>query len=98
MAYIARVIKDRIAIGDEYYHIFEMEDGRKILRPAPDEVLESGTPVNKELLQIIEDRVVWLMNRVFDDINANPFNITFESLDGLEVTGVWNTSLNRIEC
>ena len=98
MAYIARVIKDRIAVGDDYYYIVETENGKRQLIPAPDEVLESGTPVNKELLQIIEDRVVWLMNRVFDDINANPFNITFESLDGLDVTGVWNTSLVRIEC
>lgn len=98
MAYVAREIKDRVAVGDDCFYIDELGDGRCQLIPAPETVLESGTNVNKELLQLIEDRVVWLLNRVFNDITANPFNITFESLDGLTVTGVWNAALNRIEC
>lgn len=98
MAYIARDIRDRIASGDDCFYIEELGDGRKRLIPAPTSVTESGTPVNKALLQLMEDRIIWLLNRVFDDISANPFNITFDSLDGLTVTGVWNTSLGRIEC
>lgn len=98
MAYTSREIRDRVAIGDDCFYLQDLGDGRVRLIPAPDSVSESGTDINKELLQPIEDRVVWLMNRVFDDITANPFEIKFDNLDGLIVEGVWNTSLNRIEC
>ncbi|NLP33479.1 MAG: hypothetical protein GX353_10085 [Oligella ureolytica] len=76
----------------------QLGDGRIMLIPAPDSVTEVGTDINKALLQPIEDNVVWLMNRVFNDITSNPFNIQFENLDGLTVTGVWNEDLKRIEC
>lgn len=98
MAYIAREIKDRVAIGDNRFYMEQLEDGRIMLTPAPDSVIEPGTDINKALLQPIEDRVVWLMNRVFDDITSNPFMFTFDDLTGLIVTGVWNESLGRIEC
>lgn len=98
MAYVAREIKDRVALGDDCFYMEELEDGRILLTPAPDSITETGTDINKSLLQLIEDRVVWLMNRVFDDTTANPFNISFASLDGLTVTGVWNEAQTRIEC
>ena len=98
MAYTARTIKDRVAVGDDCFYMEQLPDGRVKLTPAPDSVLEVGTDINKSLLQLIEDRVVLLMNRVFDDITANPFNITFTSLDGLTATGVWNSATSRIEC
>ena len=98
MAYVAREIKDRVALGDNCFFMEELEDGRIMLIPAPDSVTEVGTDINKALLQPIEDNVVWLMNRVFNDITSNPFNIQFENLDGLIVTGVWNENLKRIEC
>jgi len=98
MAYVAREIKDRVAIGDNCFYMEQLEDGRIRLTPAPDSVTEVGTDINKALLQPIEDNVVWLMNRVFNDITSNPFNIQFENLDGLIVTGVWNENLKRIEC
>lgn len=98
MAYIARTIKDRVAVGDDCFYMEQLSDGRVRLIPAPDSVAESGTDINKSLLQLIEDRVVLLMNRVFDDITANPFNITFSSLDGVSATGVWSEELSRIEC
>lgn len=98
MAYISREIKDRVAIGDDCFYLVDVGDGRTRLVPAPDSVSEIGTYVNKALLQLTEDRVVWLLNRAFSNITSNPFNISFESLDGLSVTGVWNTSANRIEC
>lgn len=31
------------------------------------------------------------------DVNGNPWNVTFESLDGLIVTGVWNKNQARME-
>jgi len=98
MAYVAREIKDRVAIGDNCFYMEQLGDGRIMLIPAPDSVTEVGTDINKALLQPIEDNVVWLMNRVFNDITSNPFNIQFENLDGLTVTGVWNEDLKRIEC
>lgn len=98
MVYISRDIKDRIALGDNKYYMTQLDDGRIMLTPAPDSVIEIGTDVNRELLQLMEDRIVLLMNRVFNDITANPFIMTFASLDGLTVKGVWNESAGRLEC
>jgi hypothetical protein len=98
MAYISRDIKDRIAIGDDCFYMEQLGDGRVRLTPAPDVVVEQGTDINKALLQLMEDRIVWLMNSIFNNISANPFTMEFKSLDGLTVTGVWNESLGRIEC
>lgn len=98
MAYIARDIKDRIAIGDNCFLMETLSDGRIALYPLPDQVIEAGTDINKALLQPIEDRVVWLMNRLYDDITANPFSISLESLDGISATGIWSEELARIEC
>lgn len=98
MVYTSREIKDRIAVGDDCFYMEQLPDGRVRLIPAPDNVVEAGTNINKALLQLIEDRVVLLMNRVLDDIVTNPFNITFSSLDGVSATGIWNTQSNRIEC
>lgn len=33
-----------------------------------------------------------------DDITANPFEITFDSVDDIAANGVWNKELKRIEC
>ena len=98
MAYIAREIKDRIAVGDDCFYIEAVGDGRYRLIPAPDEVTDVGTDINHELLQPIEDNVAYLMNRLSDDFQSNPFLMTFEDLSGLTVTGVWNEALRRIEC
>lgn len=98
MAYNARIITDRIAIGDDCFYMEQLGDGRVRLIPAPDTVIETGTPINKELLQSMEDRITWLMNSIFNDIYKNPFSIEFNTLDGLTVEGVWNESLRRIEC
>ncbi|NMC35255.1 MAG: hypothetical protein GYA36_22780 [Veillonellaceae bacterium] len=98
MAYIARDIKDRIAFGDDCFYVENLPDGRIRLIPAPDSVVETGTDINKALLQPIEDSVAWLINRFFDDITSNPFMIAFEDLSGVTVTGVWNQTLKRIEC
>lgn len=98
MAYVSREIKDRVAIGDDIFLITDLGGGRMKLTPVPEEVIEVGTNINKALLQLLEDRTVYLMNRVFGEVTDNPFIITFNSLDGLAVTGVWNTTQSRIEC
>lgn len=98
MAYTARTITDRIADGDDCFYMEQLPDGRVRLIPAPNSVTEPGTDINKAILQLIEDRVVLLMNRVFDDINGYPFTILFDTLDKVTVNGVWNESMTRIEC
>lgn len=96
--YISRDIKDRVAIGDNKYYMEQLADGKVLLTPAPDTVIEEGTPINRELLQMMEDRIVMLMNRVFGDLTDNPFLITFTSVANVTANGVWNTSAGRIEC
>ena len=98
MAYVSREIKDRVAFGDDCFNIVNLGDGRIRIIPAPDEVWEAGTDINKALLQLMEDRIVFLLNTLFNDITTNPFAVTFESIDGLTVSGVWNVSASRIEC
>ena len=98
MAYISRDIKDRVATDDDCFYMEQLDDGRIRLIPAPTAVSEVGTDVNKALLQLMEDRIVWLMNSIFNNISANPFSIEFNTLDGLIIEGVWNESLRRIEC
>jgi len=55
MIYEPRNIKDRVAVGDDIFIIEELEGGRVRLIPDPTHVLEVGTPINKALLQPIED-------------------------------------------
>ena len=98
MIYTSRNIKDRVAIGDNKYYMEELGDGRVMLTPAPDTVIEPGTDINRELLQLMEDRVVLMMNTLFSGISANPFIIRFTSLTGLTIDGVWNESASRLEC
>ena len=98
MIYTSREIKDRVAIGDNKYYMEQLSDGRVMLTPAPDTVIEPGTDINRELLQMMEDRIVLLMNTLFLGVSANPFMMRFKSLEGLTVTGVWNESASRIEC
>ena len=98
MVYTSRDIKDRVALGDNKYYMTPLDDGRIMLTPAPDSVVEIGTDINRELLQLMEDRIVLLMNRVFGDLVSNPFIMTFTSLEGLTVDGVWNEAAGRLEC
>lgn len=98
MAYTPREIKDRVAIGDDCFILENLLDGRIRLIPAPDKVIEPGTDINKALLQLIEDRIVDIMNRIYNDITSNPFLFTFADLTGKSVSGVWNETQSRIEC
>lgn len=98
MIYASREIKDRIAIGDDVYKLEDLGGGRVRLIPDPTQVIEPGTDINRELLQIMEDRIVMLMHRVFNDITANPFIISFSSVEGLTGNGVWDATHKRIEC
>lgn len=98
MAFEVRQIKDRVATGDNTFLMERLPDGRIALTPAPDSVTEVGTDINRALLQPIEERVVWLMNSLYDNFTSNPFYIEFGDLEGLQVTGVWDAGAKRIEC
>ena len=44
-------------------------------------------------------KITTLWDAVFGDITTNPFQITFANLDGITLTsGVWNATLQRLEC
>ena len=54
---------------------------------------------NNERLNALACRVGMLENRLFDDIPTNLFDVSFANLDGLLVLrGVWNATLQRVEC
>ena len=59
MAYTRREIKDRVAVGDDIFIVEDLGNhlgnNRIRLIPAPTHVSEPGTPINKALLQPIED-------------------------------------------
>ena len=57
MAYTPREIKDRVAVGDDIFIVEDLGDNRVRLIPAPTHVLEVGTPVNKALLQPMENHM-----------------------------------------
>lgn len=100
MAYKSRDIKDRVAQGDDIFLMREHDTdkvlGKIILTPMPTDITEIGTDINKALLQPIEDRLVFLMNRFIDDITSNPFSFTLDTLDGITAEGVWENG--RIGC
>lgn len=58
MPYQGYDVKDRIAVGDNKFNMYSTPDGRTELSPAPDEVTEPGTDINKALLQPLIDTVV----------------------------------------
>jgi hypothetical protein len=55
MAYTPREIKDRVAVGDDIFQVEDLGNNQIRLIPAPTHVSEPGTPINKALLQPIED-------------------------------------------
>ena len=58
MAYTPREIKDRVAVGDDIFIVEDLGNNRIKLIPAPTHVSEAGTPVNKALLQHMENHLV----------------------------------------
>ena len=67
MAYTPREIKDRVAVGDDIFIVEDLGNNRIRLIPAPTHVSEPGTPVNKELLQPIEDYLATIATKGYVD-------------------------------
>jgi hypothetical protein len=97
MAYTPREIKDRVAVGDDIFIIEDLGDDRIRLVPAPTHVSEPGTPVNKALLQPIEDELGNLSATKVDKVSGkglstNDFtNALKNKLDGIEAGAQVNT-------
>lgn len=51
----------------------------------------------RELIADLDARTALLELMYATDVNGNPFTVTFESLTGLIVTGVWNKAQARLE-
>lgn len=67
-------------------------DGSWVTISSKDEGLREQ--VNKNTADI---KVLW--DAIFKDITTNPFNITFQNLDGITLkAGVWNQPKVRLEC
>lgn len=49
-------------------------------------------------LEALTGRVTRLEDALFNKVTSNPFSVTFDTLDDVEVTGVWNRERNRMEC
>jgi hypothetical protein len=63
------------------------------------DVLDDNTATNLlNITNTLSERVDMLEAVIFNDIAANPFLILFDDLDGVTSTGIWNESLQRIEC
>lgn len=50
-----------------------------------------------ERLAALESRVALIELMFNTNVSGNPFSVTFDGLDGLQVAGVWNTAQKRVE-
>lgn len=78
MAYEAPDIKDRVAIGDNQFIMSDAGGGKILLTPAPDEVVEAGTDINKALLQPLCDAVEKIDTETVPAVNKLlPYNLYY---------------------
>lgn len=61
------------------------------------EQLLNNDKSNYNLNMDISQRLKLLELMFMTDVTGNPFTISFETIDDVNVTGSWNTSLRRIE-
>ena len=83
MAYTPREIKDRVAVGDDIFQVEDLGNNQIRLIPAPTHVSEPGTPINKALLQPIEDYLA---------TGVVPMERTITAGNGLTGGGTLNTN------
>ena len=81
MAYTPREIKDRVAVGDDIFQVEGLGDNRIRLIPTPTHVSEPGTPVNKALLQPIEDELGRL-SAIIDTLSSSGLSVITGSYEG----------------
>ena len=81
MAYTPREIKDRVAVGDDIFIVEDLGNNRIKLIPDPTHVSEPGTPVNKALLQPIEDELGRL-SAIVDTLSGSGLRVITGSYTG----------------
>ena len=74
-----------------------IEIARQAVQTA-NEAKQAAIDLNKAVTQNTS-KIQTLWDAVFSEITSNPFQITFETLEGVTVTtGIWNESYARLEC
>lgn len=54
---------------------------------------------NGGLINGLDGRIAQIEDSLYNGITSNPFSVGFADLSGIIVTyGIWNSTLNRIEC
>ena len=97
MAYTPREIKDRVAVGDDIFIVEDLGDNRIRLIPAPTHVSEPGTPVNKALLQPIEDELGTLSPKVDSLTTGKVDKVPGKGLSTNDFTNALKNKLDGIE-
>lgn len=101
MAYTAPDIKDRVATGDDQFISEDMGDSKVRLTPAPDEVVEAGTDINKALLQPLCDTVEKIDNQTVPVVNdLSPYNLYYWLSRGISgyYSEVQDLAWNHSDC
>ena len=74
-----------------------IEIARQAVQTA-NEAKQATIDLNKAVTQNTS-KIQTLWDAVFSEITSNPFQITFDDLEGLTVrSGIWNTGQRRLEC
>src|SRR5690606_26250111 len=99
MAYTPREVKDRVAVGDDIFIVEDLGNNRIRLIPDPTHVSEPGTPVNKALLQPIEDALGAITQKLSGigsvEIQQGSFSIAkYDDNDGAYTYG--STTLSHV--
>lgn len=97
MTYTPREIKDRVAVGDDIFIVEDLGDNRVRLIPAPTHISEPGTPVNKALLQPIEDELGALSLQVDSLTTGKVDKVPGKGLSTNDFTNALKNKLDGIE-
>lgn len=60
--------------------------------------LENAVQSLLDVTEALKGRVTRLEDALFGKVTSNPFSVSFEVLNDVKVTGVWNRERGRIEC
>ena len=95
MAYVAPIIYDRVATGDNIYTMQQLSDGKVSLTPSPNEVLNAGTDINKALLQPIVDALQKLNTDILPKFALTYwYRRTVSGQYGMRESNAWDNSAN----
>lgn len=78
-------------IGDPLYVLYD-EFLTKV------DLLERGLAFAQSILTDHEMRIAMLEDALFNDLTTNAFTVRFDTLDGVVAVGVYNETLQRLEC